>query len=221
MNIFKNPWKLSGIAGILFVLVSFVASGINKMPPAYSVEADHVAWFAENGQWYRFGHYLAGMAFLLFYFPFYAGLCERLRKAEGEPAIWTRITWAGAIMSPAIGTIAGTFIMSLAMLGGAVTPSIAQYGMAGNFYAYTVSGAFGGIAMTAASIIIIRSGVFARWTGWAGMITGTAAILSIATLIQNDPSGQFAAINGIAWLVYFLWIVAVSVELIRRPVRAG
>jgi hypothetical protein len=124
-------------------------------------------------------------------------------------------------MSPAIGTIAGAFITSLAMLGGDVTPSVAQYGMAANFYAYTVSGAFGGLAMTAASLIIIRTGVFARWTGWAGMITGIAAILSIATLLQNDPSGLFAAINGIAWLVYFLWIVVVSVELIRRSVREG
>lgn len=83
--------------------------------------------------------------------------------------------------------------------------------MAANFYAYTVSGAFGGLAMTGASLIIIRTGIFARWTGWDGLVTGIAAIISGATLIQNDPAGLFATINGIAWLIYFLWIVVLSV----------
>jgi hypothetical protein len=73
------------------------------------------------------------------------------------------------------------------MPGGDVTGSMSQYGMAANSYAYTVSGALGGLAMTGASIIIIRSGVFARWTGWAGLVTGIAALASVATLLQDDP----------------------------------
>ncbi len=218
MKINKIHWRLSGIAGILFVTLSFIASGINKMPPAYSQDSSNfVSWFVENGDWYRFGHLLAGIAFLLFYFPFFAGFCEILKKAEGEPAIWTRITWAGAIMSPAAGTIAGAFIMGLALLGGNASQELSQFGIAANFYAYTVAGAYGGIAMLAAAMVILRTGVFKRWLGWAGLIIGSAAIISTGTLIENDPHGLFAAINGFAWLVYFLWIAALSVEIIRIP----
>jgi hypothetical protein len=218
MKFLQTPWKISGIAGILFVVLSFLASGINKMPPVYNQEiSSFMTWFSENGQWYRFGHFLAGLAFLLFYFPFFAGFCEILKKAEGEPAIWTRVTWAGAIVSPAAGTIAGAFIMGIALLNGNASPEVSQFGMAGNFYAYTVSGAYGGIAMIGSSIIILKTGIFKRWLGWTGLVIGSAAIISIGTLIENNPKGLFATTNGFAWLAYFLWIAVLSIELIRMP----
>lgn len=216
MKILETPWRISGIAGLLFVTLSFIASGINNMPPPFNKDSStFVMWFAENGQWFCFGHFLAGLAFLLFYFPFYAGFCEILKKAEGKPAIWTRVTWAGAIMSPAAGTIAGAFIMGLALLGGNAPPEASQFGVASNYYAYVVSGAYGGIAMIGAAIVILKTGVFKRWLGWAGLITGFAAISSTGTLIENDPQGIFATINGFAWLTYFLWIGILSIELIR------
>lgn len=218
MKALQSPWKISGIAGILFVALSFLASGINKMPPMYNQEISAFArWFSENGEWYRFGHVLAGLAFLLFYFPFFAGFCEILRKAEGEPSVWTRVTWAGAIMSPAAGTIAGAFIMGTALLDGNASPDVSQFGIAGNFYAYTVSGAYGGIAMVGSSIIILRTGVFKRWLGWTGIAIGSAAIISVGTFIENNPRGFLATINGFAWLAYFLWIAVLSIELIRMP----
>lgn len=218
MKIFNTPWKLSGTAGILFVALSFIASGINKIPPAYNQDITTFAtWFSENGQWFRLGHFLAGLAFLLFYFPFFAGFCELLRKAEGEPAIWTRVTWAGAIMSPAAGTIAGAFIIGIALLDDKASPEVSQTVIASNFYAFAVSGAYGGIAMIGASIIILKTKVFNRWLGWAGLVAGFAAIISIATLLENNPSGLFSTINGYAWVAYFFWIAAVSVQLIRIP----
>ncbi len=216
MNNFKTPWKVSGIAGILFVTLSFIAAGINKMPPTYNQDvSSFVLWFSENGQWYRFGHLLAGLAFLLFYFPFYAGLCEILRKAEGELAIWTRVTWAGAILSPAAGTIAGSFITSLALLSGNASPEVSQFGLASNFYSFTVSGAYGGIAMIGAAVIILKTGVFRQWIGWVGLTIGFAAIMSIGTLIENDPNGFFATVNGFAWLTYFVWIAILSLVMIQ------
>jgi|GEM_PF-6491096 len=44
---FKTPWRISGIAGILFVILSFIASGINILPSAYDQnKMILVAWFA-------------------------------------------------------------------------------------------------------------------------------------------------------------------------------
>lgn len=218
MSCFKHSWRISGIAGILFVGLSFIAAGINVLPPAYNQEkALFATWFAENGQWFRFGHWLAGIAFLLFYFPFYAGFCEKLQAAEGKPALWTRVTWAGAIMSPAAGTIAGAFIIGEALMGGGLSAEAAPYGVAANFYAYTVSGAYGGVAMLGAAVIIRRTAVFSRWLGWAGLVIGLAAVTSVFAIVENDPAGFFAGLNGIAWLAYFLWIAALSIELTLKP----
>jgi hypothetical protein len=211
-----KPWRLSGIAGLLFVGLSLVASGMNVQLPVYDQEPDAlVSWFAENGRQYRIGHFVAGLAFLLFYFPFFSGLCERLRHAEGTPAIWSRVTWAGAIISPAAGTIAGTLIVGAALLGSRVSPEIAPFALASNFYAYVVSGALSGIVMIGSAVVILRNGVFSRWLGWAAAVISVAAIVGSAAVVENDPAGLFAAISSFAWFAYFLWIAAVSIALIR------
>lgn len=87
MRFSASPWRISGIAVLLFVVLSLVASGMNVQPPSYDV--------------------------LL---PVLRGFCERLREAEGTPAIWSRVAWAGAIMSPAAGTTSGSFIVGTALL---------------------------------------------------------------------------------------------------------
>jgi hypothetical protein len=202
--------------------MSFVASGMNVQPPAYDQDqATFVEWFAENGQLYRVGHFIAGLAFLLFYFPFFAGLCERLRQAEGSPAIWSRVAWAGAIMSPAAGTTSGSFVVGAALLGGRVSPDVAAFGAAASFYAFVVSGALSGVVMIGAGVVILRTLVFSQWLGWTGVVIGFAAIAGSTALVENDPNGLFATLNASAWLAYFLWISALSVELIRTRDTLG
>ena len=209
-------WRISGIAGVLFVALSLIASGMNVQPPLYNHDqAAFAPWFGENGQWFRLGHFIAGLAFLLFYFPFFAGFCERLREAEGTPAIWSRVAWAGAIMSPAAGTTSGSLIVGAALLGSKVSADVAAFGAAGNFYAFVVSGALSGVVMIAAAMVILRTNVFSRWLGWSGALVGLVAILGSAAIVENDPTGFFATINAFAWLAYFLWITALSIALIR------
>ena len=51
-----DTWRISGIAGLLFVVASFVASAINVELPRYNQDPTAIAaWFAENGQQYRVG----------------------------------------------------------------------------------------------------------------------------------------------------------------------
>lgn len=215
MDTSARPWRISGIAGLLFVGASFAASAINVQPPRYNQDpAAIAAWFAGNSQTYRVGHCVAGLAFLLFYVPFFAGLCERLRAAEGTPAIWSRVTWAGAILSPAAGTTAGAFIVGAALLADGVSPEVARLAIASNFYAFVVSGALSGIAMAGVAIVILKTGVFPRWLGWAGALIAAAAFLGSAAIVENDPAGAFTAVNGFAWLAYFLWIAALALLLV-------
>jgi hypothetical protein len=218
MRFFVSPWRISGFAGLLFVVLSLLASAMNVQPPSYNQAPPAVmSWFAENSQRFRLGHFIAGIAFLLFYFPFFAGLCERLRAAEGAPVIWSRVVWAGAIMSPAAGTTSGSFMIGAALLGERVSPDVAAFGTASNFYAFVVSGALTGIVMIGTAVVIIRTAVFSRWLGWAGALVGLAAIVGCAAILENNPAGLFATINAVAWLAYFLWLLAMSIALIQAP----
>jgi hypothetical protein len=70
--------------------------------------------------------------------------------------------------------------------------------------------------MLGASVVILRSRAFAKWLGWAAILIGMTAIVGSAALVENNPSGLFATINGFAWLAYFLWLAAMSIAMVRR-----
>ena len=44
-------------------------------------------------------------------------------------------------------------------------------------------------------------------------VLAAAAILGSAAIVENDPAGVFATVNGLAWLGYFLWMAALAVAL--------
>lgn len=221
MHLLKTPWRICGVSGILFVALSLVAFGVNGLPPSFDQEmAVMPAWFSVNGPAYLRGHFLAALALLLFYFPFFAGFCERLREAEGTPAIWSRVVWAGALMSPAAGLIAGASIVGMALLGGGISPDLARFGIATGFYAHVVSGAMTGVIMIGGAMGILRSGGFGRWMGWTGLVIGLVAVSGSGAVVENDPKGVFANLTAVAGMGYFLWITALSVELIRARSRA-
>ena len=69
--------------------------------------------------------------------------------------------------------------------------------------------------MLGASVVILRTRVFSSWLGWAGVLIGMTAIVGSAALVENDPGGPFASINGFAWLAYFLWLAALSIAMVR------
>lgn len=212
----SNPLRLSGIAGLFFVVLSLAASGMNVASPPYDRDgAGLSAWFVANGPRYRIGHFAAGLAFLLFYFPFFAGLCERLREAEGTPALGSRVAWAGALLSPAAGTTAGAALMAAAFLGVRLSPDAAAFAMAANFYALTVSCALGGVTLLGAAWTIIRTLVFRRWLGWTGLGIGLASVAGIGAVIDGDPQGVFTVVRDVAWLGQFLWMAAIAVALLR------
>ena len=125
------------------------------------------------------------------------------------------MTWGGAILSPAAGTASGAFIVGAALLGSNLSGEVAALALAGQFYAFVVSGALAGVAMLGASMVILRSRAFTSWLGWASVAIGMAAIVGSAALVENDPAGLFASLNGFAWLAYFLWIAALSMAMVR------
>jgi hypothetical protein len=212
----RGPWRVSGLSGLLFVGLSCVAAGMNvESPPYHGDRATLALWLGENGESFRRGHFVAALAFLLFYFPFFAGLCECLRQAEGTPAIWSRVAWAGAIMSPAAGTTSGAFIVALALVGGRASPDVAALAAAAGYYAFVVSGAVSGVVTGGAAIVILRTGVFPGWLGWSAATASAIAVAGCAAVVERDPGGVAALLGELGWLLYFLWIALASVALIR------
>jgi hypothetical protein len=211
-----NPWLLSGWSGILFVVVSIISALALGQSPSYEDEGEViVAWYSKNYSRYLATHFVAGLAFLLFYIPFLAGLVERLREAEGTYAIWSRVAFTGGILFPAVGTARGLFATGPALLAGNVSPEVASFAAAAGAYGLIVTSAMGGILVGGSAVVILTTRVFWAWLGWLGAAVAILTIVSVAAIVERRPDGVFSLLNSIAFEGIFLWILAVSVALLR------
>lgn len=88
--------------------------------------------------------------------------------------------------------------------------------VAAGFYAaatgfFMLFGIFGGLFALAASLAALRTAVLPRWLGWAGIAIG---LVGIATGAQSETA-------QLAFPLFALWLVAVSVALLRRSAKVA
>jgi hypothetical protein len=223
MEMINRPWTISGASGILFVVLFVIGGGISGDVPTYDEGGEEiVAWFADNGEQYLVGDFITGLAFILFYFPFLVGLYARLRAAEAEPAVFSRVALIGGILFP-LALLAGTISLAgVALLEGDVSADVASLAAATSYQAFVSASALQAIFLGAAAIVIVRTGAFWNWLGWLGGAVALAAIVASASSIENDPEGALAVIGFIAFIGLGVWIIATSVALLQvRAPAAG
>ena len=64
------------------------------------------------------------------------------------------------------------------------------------------------VMLGAAAIVILKSRALPRWLGWLGAVAAAISLLSAPVADRVPPVGI---------LLTFVWIVSVSVMLVRRP----
>jgi hypothetical protein len=203
------------------VALSLGSSLLLGESPAYDEDGTAiVAWYVDNGSRFLVLHFIAGLVFLVFYIPFLAGLIGRLQEGEGPYPIWSRVAFTGGILCPAVGSARGLFASAPALLDGNLSPEAASFAMAAAAYGLIVSGAMSGILTGAAAIVILSTRVFSPWLGWLAVVAAVTALVSLAAIIERDPDGPLALLSSIAWIIFFVWIAAVSVALIRSSAGA-
>jgi hypothetical protein len=138
---------------------------------------------------------------------FASGLRNLVARAEARTRPLASLAWAGAI-GYAVLTLAGNAVSR--------TPAFAamddEFQLDPNTRRFfedaglllLASGAFAAILLVVAvSIAALRYGVLPRWLGWAGFPIAALLILAIAF---------------VGFLVFFVWVLAVSAALVlRRP----
>jgi hypothetical protein len=70
------------------------------------------------------------------------------------------------------------------------------------------------VCIGAASVVIVRTRVLPRWTGWLGVVVAVLSVISILDIVHvNSP---VSVANPIALLLWLVWLLAVSINLFRR-----
>ena len=211
-----NGWRISGASGILFLVAFIVGVAFQGDVADYKDSGDKiVAWYEDNADQFLIGDFITGLAFILFYFPFLAGLYARLRQVDAEPPIFARTALAGGLLLPVAGLAGGIFQTGLALLKGDASPEVAQFASAAAFHSFAAVEGLAAVLMGAASFVILTRGGMWKWLGWLGAVAAVLGVISTASSIDGDPDGPIASLGFLSSLLFAIWLVAASVTLWR------
>lgn len=147
---------------------------------------------------------LGSLAFVLF-----AGrLWGTLREAEGAPA-WLSTSAFGAALLAVAGSFVDktVFAAIFSQAGRGLDPGVASalYGAASA--SFGLFSAFAGLFIGLASAVALQTGVLPRWLGWLG----------IAVLVLSLVGLALPGLGLLASPLVLIWMIVVSLLLLRRP----
>jgi hypothetical protein len=172
------------IGGIVFVIL-FVVGMVLFSTPDVDNSADRIrAFYDDKGN--RTQLIICGYVLVLsavFFIWFLASLRARLLEAEGGAGRLTSIVFASGIVFAALLIVAAVSFMFVAgeiTFGDApVDPEIARVLPDAGFGFLLIGGGFAAIAMIdAASVLIIRTGIFPQWIAWLGFVAALALLFA-------------------------------------------
>jgi hypothetical protein len=155
---------------------------------------------------------------------FASGLRSFLEPADEEHrGVWSRVSFAGAILMAALGMSKALFwaVLSLDETLAAATDATVQVLHAFDGVATAALVPWGATALAlGASIVILQTGIMAKWLGWLGLFT--VAVFGIGTLwlFTGDYQGFLGSLTLIGYLAFLIWTAATATNLIRAPSTA-
>lgn len=208
----------TGIGFAVFALVGFLLPGT---PPKADDPTSKIATFlTDHRKDVLIGNFLIGIS-AVFFFWFVGTLRSYLRSAEGGEGRLSAAAFGAGIAGVAL-LLAGAGVLN------AVSFDLAKHGGATDQLTRAVfdtSGAFFGMAsfafvafFAAASCSGARSGALPPWAFWGAAVVAVIQLLGGLALFAT--SGVFASGGAISAFVAplsaFVWVVAVSLLMMRR-----
>jgi hypothetical protein len=216
-----TPWQrllaLSGVAFALLFVVGWFASG-GDAPDYRAADQDWTDW-AEDNQWRsRIGAFvmlLAGFVFLHFVGTIRSVLGSAESPGRGSAQL-ARTAFAGAIIGIAGMSMAIVVIASATSEGADADPVVTRAVATASAGPFLVSAMGFAALLMAAGLLTLRTGVFARWTGFVALIGALSFLIAFLTVIAGlgeDSVFGFGFFPGILALV--IWSIATSIARYR------
>jgi hypothetical protein len=216
-----RPWQrllgLSGVAFAVLFVVGWFASG-GDAPDYRAADQDWTEW-AEDNQWRsRIGGFvmlLAGFVFLHFAGTIRSVLGSAESAGRGSAQL-ARTAFAGAIIGIAGMSIAIVVIASATSEGADADPVVTRAVATASAGPFLVSAMGFAALLMAAGLLTLRTGVFARWTGFVALLGALSFLIAFLTLIAGlgqDSVFGFGFFPGV--LALAIWSIATSIATYR------
>jgi len=216
-----HSWrKVTGASGVTFVvlfLVSLIIAG--ERPALDDSGAELRQWFEDNESVVAWITWSGALSFALFFLLFASGLRSILGPADAEnEGVWARLSFAGAVALVAIGGAGSAFwavlaqedvlsvasddtVKTLAAFDSIIFGAVVPWGVA--------------VFLIGASVVILQSGVMAKWLGWLGLLA--SLVIAIGTLwpFTGDEAGFLGLLTIIGMISFLVWTLGASITMIR------
>lgn len=206
----------TGISGLLATVLVFGAQALIQVggnePPFDATAAETADFFATRDRvLFAAGSYLTVVALLVFVW-FLGGAWALLQRAEGEPAWRSTIALGSGIVFVA-GTLSGGWELAAFRADQGLDPQLARFAFdMGNLWFASSWVAIAGFLL-ATAWVILEAHSLPRWLGWWALVAGIGLL------------GARAAWTSPIWFLpyalFWLWVVTVSLLLIRRRGATG
>ncbi len=217
----ERPALASGIVFAVLQIVAIVFATVfvlSKLPP---VGAPLTEWAEALVQIPTITVNIANYLLLLpvpFFVLFLGGLCGVLRRAEGGSGtlavsalvagIAMAVTWPFGILIAGISS-------SIVADGGDLATAWALDGMAP--LSLALSAFPRTVLLVATSLLLLESRLAPRWIGWLGLLLAPVSLIGTGMLLVGD----LFPILALGTLIFELWVLALSVSLVRRERTAS
>jgi hypothetical protein len=206
--------QIGAAGGIAFVILQMASQSLIQVggaEPRFGAPAEEILQFfaRRDPQLFAIADYLSALS-LIAWLWFIGSLWKALRQAEGESAWLSTIALGSGLMVIGAATVVGVgWPLAVFRVSEGLDPQIARLHFDMASFAFVGMWASLASFLLATSVIILRTALFPRWVGWLG--EGIAVGLLVARAFW--ASSQIAILP---YLLFWLWLIATSVALIRR-----
>ena len=216
--------RIAGSAGVGFVVLLIVIAVLGFDSPVFDDPAADVReYFVDSDTQVHLVTWLTALAYVFFFLPFAAGLRNLLAPADAaDEQMWSRLSYTGAVLIAAIAVVGSAFSEVLSQgvaedLSDDTLVALARF----DTVIFTALKTWGSaLALAAASVVILRSGVLAKWIGWFGAAGALLFVIGALWILGEDDEGFLGAFFFIGLLISVLWVLVVSIVMIRSDEQA-
>ena len=206
--------QLGAAAGIVFVAMQIAAQTLIQLSapePAFNAPSAAIAAFfaAQNSQLFFLGDYLSTLSMIPFLW-FLARLWSTLRTAEGEPGWLSLVTVGSGLMLVAAVTANSAWQAAVFRKDQGIDPqTLRTLFDQGNFSFANMWVFLGSLSLTT-GVLTFTTRALPRWLG-------VSAVLIAVGFLAARAVWASSGLVFVPFTVFLLWLVAVSIVLLRRP----
>ncbi len=199
--------RLGALSGAAFVVLVFIGNALSTDLGSGDLGK------AAGSTTVAVGYTMELAGFVMF-LVFVAYLYAMLRRGEGSGGWLAVVVLTGGITEVAIKLGSGAVIGAEFLGRDTLTPEVARALDDIGGAAFVLSWLAFGVLVAGAGASVLRSRVVGRGFGWAGLVVGTASVVSV--LVSGITHMERA--NPIPFLLSALWLGVVSMRLgVRAP----